>query len=114
MYGYLFRYLSPTHAKLQNSHPNATKSPPNAKHMRLSSGNFNEYSHDLRRKLAPFPNTWSINIKQVRNRNQSHGEEPQYTTRPRNPQIMKHRIHKQREHRRKNAPQKRISSNRTC
>jgi hypothetical protein len=69
--------------------------------------------HNLYCKLTPLPNPRSIDVKQIRNRNQRNCHKPQQTTRPRYPQIVEHRMNKQRKHRRKNTPQKRIGSNRT-
>jgi len=67
-------------------------------------------SHDLRRELALLPYTRSINIKQVRNRNERRSNETQNTARPWYTQIMEHRINKQRESCRKHTPQKGICS----
>ena len=63
-------------------------------------------SHYLSCKFPLLSYRGPVNIKQIRNRYQQRSNKAKNTTRPRNSQIMEHRVHEQRERRREDASQK--------
>ena len=65
------------------------------------------------RPLPPSPNPFPKNIKQKRNRNQPQCNKPQHTTRPANPEIMKHNTSEQRKRAGEHTPQESISRDST-
>lgn len=69
--------------------------------------------HNLCRESALLPDSGSINIKQIWNRNKCNCDKPQQTTRPWDSQVFEHRSDEQWENSSKYTPQKCICGNRT-